>query len=33
MADSLWTGIANDLGDEMAHLVKEELLTGRHGWP
>lgn len=28
MADSLWTGIANDLGDEMAHLVKEELLTG-----
>jgi hypothetical protein len=28
MANSIWGDITADLGDEMAHLVKEELLTG-----
>lgn len=27
-AESLWSDIVTDLGDEMAHLVKEELVRG-----
>lgn len=30
MSDSLWSELVTDLGDDMAHLVKEELLRGWH---